>query len=141
MPSFCGAKRMINCIINSGEEAGGIEFKRRRMGIDSSGSTVSYDIFGEPVSGITDVYNDLLVNGMLSKKRSINDEKSNIGGFTDTSVKKSIDIMVSRSADVLKNDLVEYPVDSNDWYRVCEIETIAGSLKNIYGISEVRSTI
>lgn len=139
MPNFCGIKRKLNCIVNAGEEGGGIQFKRRRMGVNSSGSVITYDVFGEPLSGATDVYNDLLINGMLSKKRLGNDEKSNIGGFTDTGLRKSIDIMVSRTADVLRNDLVEYPVDSNDWFRIVEIETIPSSIKNIYGVAEVRS--
>lgn len=141
MPNFCGAKKMLSCIVNGGEENGGIQFKRRRMGVNSSGNAITYDIFGEPTSGVTDVYNDLLINGMLSKKKIGNDEKSNIGGFSDTNMKKGIDIIVSRNADVLRNDLIEYPIGSNDWFRVTEIETIAGSIKNIYGIAEVRSTI
>lgn len=139
MPCFNGIKKRITCLMGSEDGIGTSPMIRRRFGVSSSGTIISRDIYGEPVDSEIDVYNDLTIYGIVERINQINDEESNIGGRPST--KRSIlDFVTSTVTDVLLNDLVEFPVDSNQWFRVSLKEPISGNYGlHIVGYHEQRS--
>lgn len=114
---------------------------RRRMGVNSSGSVVMYDNYGEPLESIIDVYNDLQIHVYMKKSKSMNQEESAIGGLNDYGKVKQLELITGLNSDVIKNDLIEFPLNSNDWYRVNEIDNNKNLFKVIYSTSEARSEI
>jgi hypothetical protein len=113
---------------------------RRRMGISSSGTVVEMDNYGEPINP-NDVYNDLEIHVYMKKSKSINDEESVVGGINHFGKTKQLELIVSLTADIVKNDLVEFPLNSNDWYRVNEIDNVKNIYSVILCVSEARSEI
>ena len=144
MACFNSIRKRMNCKLTKAEENEPFNpnawINRRRMGVSSSGTIVLMDNYGEPIDD-SDVYNDLQIHVYLKKSKSINDEESKIGGINDYGRVKQIDLIVSLTADILKNDLIEFPLNSNDWYRVQEIDNTKNLYLNIYCTSEARSEI
>lgn len=146
MPRFSTMNKMINCLLTSGSNSTvptniGLPLKRRRMGVTSSGSTVIFDDFGEPIVSTTDFYNDLIVYGIIPRRKEVNDEKSNIGGREDIKQKESMKVQFPTNIDVVMNDLLEYPINTNNWYRVVQKEFISGNkMLEITSYHEIRNS-
>ena len=140
MPCFKGIKKRINCLTGSEGGINTSEMTRRRFGVSSSGTVVMKDIYGEPISSENDVYNDITIYGIVQKLNEFNDEDSNIGGRPSTK-REILDFVTSTTTDVLMNDLIEFPVASNKWFRVDNVEPLSGNfVLHIVGHHEQRST-
>lgn len=159
MPCFNGIKKRMSCMLNGviiDDGGGGIivpspsgsipetydpnaYVRRRRFGVDSNNNKVEYDLFGEPINS-TNHYKDNIFPVYMKKSKSMNDENSNIGGINDFGVKKQIELIVPFGLDIVKNDLLEFPLNSNEWYRCHEKDNIKTLYTIIFGTSEVRST-
>ena len=69
-----------------------------------------------------------------------NDEDSTIGGVHKY-MNTKLTAQVSVNADIVENDIVIYPADSNETYRVWRVipRSNRSSLKTIIAINEVRN--
>ncbi len=110
---------------------------RRRMGVSSSGTIVMNDMYGEPIG--TDIYNDIQITVEIRKAKDNNEENSKAGGRTENGMEKSLEFRTDFATDILKNDLIEFPVGSNEWFRVNEIDNKQLQYRIIYGVPEVRT--
>jgi hypothetical protein len=141
MPCFNGIRKRANCLVSSSGGAGSVEFRRRRFSISSSGTTIAFDEYGEAEEGITDVYSEITFWGILQKMKTVNDETSNVGG-RPSSKREIIDAIIGTEVDVILNDIVEYPVNSNNWFQIDTKELTNGNIfYNIIGKTEPRSTL
>ena len=136
MPKFCGLRKKINCLIAT--DTNGEPLNRIRFGVSSSGSVVSYDIYGEPIEGITDYKNELTIYGVVDKTDITNDDNSDIGG-RPMCKRTVINFITSLQTDIQRNDVVEYPLDSNEFYRITFLERASNNLYYVLkGSLEIR---
>lgn len=151
MSNFCSLKKQLLCFGKKFQDlsndfnlsiitAINSEFIRlRRFGIDSSGNAIQINKYGEPLVPTGSVYFEKIISGVITKQDNENDEKSTIGG--KSSHDEFLQVTISLTEDVQENDLVEYPLDSNNWYKVDKLFYVnSGTQRYFKAYSEVRST-
>lgn len=143
--SFCGISKLIHCFLENNDFTAIIEatfehlLERRRFGVNSSG-VISLDIFREPINLDAQVnYLSEVFRCRVEEKTEENDDNSENGGRGNDF--EHLKILISKTADILENDVIIYPIGSNDTYRVVKdinIETIPK--RYIYCTKEFRAT-
>lgn len=142
---FCGIKRVVSCSAqNIGSnivEATMMDIiEIRRFGIKQDGTKITYDDFGEPVDLLAQQnYKTWTIKVDMDYESLENDENSNIGGRSDSKEMLVFDVMLAE--DIMENDVIIYPINSNHTFRVKKDYSMPKrSRRKIYAISEVKST-
>lgn len=143
--SFCGISKLIHCFLANNDFTDIIEatfehmLERRRFGVNSSG-VITLDVFREPI--VLEAQTNYLSENFpcrVDEKTEENDNSSENGGRGNDF--EHLKIQISRTADILENDVIIFPIGSNDTYRVIKdinLETIPK--RYIYCTKEFRAT-
>lgn len=149
---YCSLNRMIGCITdglipeaptdpNPPDELGNARLiKKRRFGLSSTGTQLTYDEFGEPVTiDSAQNYFESYFYAIVDIEIEQNDEKSNIGGID--SDKQYIKLTIRTDEDVLENDVLIFPSFTNQAWRVQKNQPYLNrsKVRQIYAYSELKS--
>jgi len=142
MPNFCSLKRQVNKLIcNQADNlisVKGGRLRLRRFGIDSNSVAIATNKYGEPVNVTGEVYKEWEFDGIIEKQQLRNDEDSKHGGISDD--KEQMLVTIKLDEDVQENDLVEYPINSNHWFKVCQFTETNAQKRTFKAIRSIRST-
>lgn len=123
---FCGIQRQIKCFLNSDGITNLIEgsmideIELRRFGLSASGTVLEFDDFGDPTNiNDSQTYYSLTFKAKVEMKTEENDESSNAGGIS--SPKEYMLAVIPLDLEIYENDILIYPIGSNDAYRVRSI--------------------
>ena len=142
---FCSLNKLIDkltssSVIDNVIEASFVDqIEVRRFGLNN-GVQIAYDEFGEPIDlSAQQNYTSYIHNCTIEVLTEENDEKSAVGGRGSS--KEYMKINVSLTADIVENDLIVYPIGSNDVYRVRkDYREMKNKKRFIFAYGEVRST-
>lgn len=115
------------------------DFVRRRFGVTSSGTAVTYNFLGEPTNLNGDIYQDLSFQGSIRKQRLVQ-QGTEVGGMP--SDKERLEVFIDPTLDIQKGDLIQrLPISNQQWFKVSEIvQTEGGVFTYLIAFSEIRST-
>jgi hypothetical protein len=143
---FCGIKKLTSCLRSELNTNNGIvlatmldEIEVRRFGMIQDGTPIVNDGFGEPVNmEAQQNYKSWIIKVDIDAENQENQESSAIGGRSGTN--ENIVFYCVITEDLQENDLVIYPIGSNNSFRIRKDSIIPKQFKRkITAYSEVKS--
>lgn len=138
MPKFCHLKKQVQCLGNQYKDwfdINSVDVLVKRFNV---GGIVELDMYGEPINS-DETIATFEIKAKFDKQVVQNSMTSNIGGITDVN-KEFIVLQIKLNEDVQENDLLEYPIGSNDWYKVEQFLFKTQRTKYLKAYAEIRSS-